>query len=91
MYQVTGEYPDYKAHSMKSGFHLNADQSFNHSTWGPPIHWKGYVGGHEVKFTQVRNHSFSISDIDWQDFPKELESAKTYIVEAIDKAMKVMD
>lgn len=91
MHQVEGEYPDYQKYPMKGRFYLDADQSFNPFTWKPPIHWEGYVGGQKVIFTQLGRSGYHVDHFDWQDFPEELESAKPYIVEAIDKAMKKMD
>lgn len=91
MHQVTGEYVDYKIHPRKGQFYLNADQGFNPFTWKPPINWEGTVGGHNVKFTQIEASSFNNESFDWGEFPTELEYVKPYIVEAIDKAMKVMD
>lgn len=91
MHQVKGEYPDYSRPSNKSYFFLNADQSFNPFTWRPPIHWGGQVGGVAVTFTQISNSGSDRIDYDWSQFPKEVENAIPYIVEAIDDAMRVMD
>lgn len=91
MYQVTGEFPDYQSHRQKSNFYLNADQAFNPYTWCAPIHWEGIVRGNKVRFTQIANDAFSIDSFDWSGFPDKLEGAKSYIVEAIDNAMRAMD
>jgi hypothetical protein len=91
MYQVKGEYPDYKKSSLKSNFHLNADQVFNPTTWKPPIYWEGLIGGEKVKFIQIDSSGHSKECFDWKDFPKKLTVAIPYIVEAIDNAMRIMD
>lgn len=91
MHQVTGHYPDYNSHTLKSNFYLNADQAFNPYTWAPPIHWTGIVGGKKVQFTQISDYAVDFNSFDWHDFPLELESVKSYIVEAIDEAMRTMD
>lgn len=91
MHQVTGEYPDYIAYREKGSFYLNADQGFNPFTWKPPIHWAGMVGNKMVKFIQIDASGYHRSCFDWTDFPDELQSAIPYIVDAIDKAMRVMD
>lgn len=91
MHQVNGEYPDYQRYPVKGMFHLNADQGFNPFTWKAPINWVGFVGSKEVKFTQIEDGSFNEQSFDWGNFPEELNYVKPYIVEAIDKAMRVMD
>lgn len=91
MDSVTGKYPDDYHHSRKRSFSLKADQSFNPYTWKPPIHWEGFVGGEYVKFTQIDSSGTSIDYFDWQDFPSELDYVKSFIVKAIDDAMRVMD
>ena len=91
MYQVTGKYPDLFHPLKKRSFHLNPDQPFVHFTWKAPIHWEGIVGGHKVRFTQVDSGVYGIESFEWNDFPKELDEAKHYIVEAIDEAMRIMD
>ncbi len=91
MYQVQGEYPDYQSQSLKSKFYLNSDQAFNPYTWKAPIQWEGIVGGNKIKFTQIANDAFSKDSFDWSEFPEKLEDAKSYIVEAIDEAMRTMD
>jgi len=91
MHQVTGDYPDYGKHRDKSSFYLNADKGFIFFEWSPPIHWEGMVGGIQVKFTQISHSGSHRIDYDWAGFPAEVSSAIPYIVEAIDKAMKVMD
>lgn len=91
MYQVTGEYTDYKKFNRKSYFYLNADKRFNPYTWRAPINWEGIVGGINVKFTQIDNSAYSENCFNWTEFPDELSIAKSDIVEAIDKAMRIMD
>lgn len=91
MHQVTGEYPDYHKASLKGRFYLNADKAFNPYTWSPPIQWKGIVGAQNVSFTQISDSGSNKSDYDWKGFPNDLEVVIPYIVEAIDKAMEVMD
>lgn len=91
MCQVQGEYPDYNNHLSRSRFCLNADQAFNSFTWRAPIRWSGTVGGERVNFIQIDNDASSINYFDWSEFPEILEGAKSYIVEAIDGAMRVMD
>ena len=91
MHQVKGQYPDYKTNSLKSNFYLNADQAFNPYTWAPPVHWTGSVGGKDVKFTQLNDYAVDNDSFDWGDFPAELDGARPYIIEAIDKAMRTMD
>ncbi len=48
-------------------------------------------GGQQVKFTQIHSSGSSKHDFDWSDFPEDLVIAIPYIVDAINKAMKVMD
>ncbi len=91
MHQVTGKYPDSDHPLGKSSFYLDADQSFNPYSWQPPINWTGSVGDRQVKFTQIESHGSDRSCYDWSGFPRELDSVISYIVEAIDKAMRVMD
>ncbi|WP_113663194.1 hypothetical protein [Pedobacter nanyangensis] len=91
MHQVTGEYPDYHKHSNTSSFYLNADQAFNPFTWQPPIHWTGVVGNKKVQFKQISSSGANVIDYDWNGFPDELSVAIPYIVDAINKAMRVMD
>jgi hypothetical protein len=91
MYQVKGEYPDYQSKSLKNNFYLNADQAFNPYTWHAPIHWEGIVGGNKVKFIQIASNAFCKDSFDWSGFPDKLEETKSYIVEAIDNAMRTMD
>ena len=91
MHQVQGEYPDYSHPRLKNGFHLNADKPFNPYNWQPPIHWTGYVGSEKVAFTQITPDSFNRESFDWQNFPEKLDFVKSYIVEAIDEAMRIMD
>jgi hypothetical protein len=52
---------------------------------------EGYVGGRKVMFIQIENGIYGLESFDWLDFPQELEYVKTYIADAIDKAMKIMD
>lgn len=91
MPQVTGTYPDYQKRTLKSYFSLEGDKQFNPYTWSPPIVWEGTVGAHKVQFIQISSSGSNKPDYDWSDFPNELEVAITYIIEAIDKAMRVMD
>ncbi len=91
MWMVEGEFPDYTAYNNSGWFRLNVDQAFNHQTWEPPIHWEGLVNSVKVKFIQTSHMASSIYDFDFEGFPKEVEDAKSYIVEAIDDAMRVMD
>ena len=91
MYQVEGQYLDYSKMTRKSYFFLNADQAFNFNTWSAPVQWKGRVGGQQVSFKQISDSGSSRSCYDWTTFPVELEDAIPHIVEAIDKAMRVMD
>jgi hypothetical protein len=91
MHQVTGEYPDSHNSKLKNRFYLDADQTFNYSTWSPPIKWKGVVHGVEVEFTQIDRFGDEKDCYDWTDFPENLSSAIPYIVNAIDDAMRVMD
>lgn len=91
MYDVRGEFPHYQSYNNKGSFALNADKSMNPFTWGPPIHWKGYVNNTDVSFVQISADAFDKHDFDFTGFPEQLSSAIPYIIEAIDKAMKVMD
>lgn len=91
MHQVTGQYEDFSKMNRKAYFYLNADKEFNPYTWRPPIHWLGRVGGVEISFTQTSNSSSHRDDYDWSDFPQEVQDAIPYIIEAIDRAMRVMD
>lgn len=91
MHQVTGEFPDYGRYDNKSNFYLNADQAFIYFTWSPPIMWEGFIANKPVNFVQIHSKGSSKSDFDWTGFPEEFHNAIPYIVEAIDKAMKVMD
>lgn len=88
---VQGKYPDYASYDNFGRFYLNADKGFNPFKWAPPINWTGRCGGMEVKFTQITSGGYDRDCYDWTGFPNELHSAIPYIVEAIDKAMKVMD
>lgn len=87
MHQVQGKYKDWKSHY----FYLNADQGFNYTTWKAPIIWKGTVDSIEVEFVQTSDSASDLSCFDWTGFPAELEAAKTYLVKAIDDAMRIMD
>jgi hypothetical protein len=91
MHQVTGSFIDYGKPSLKSNFYLDADKDFNPYTWAAPIKWSGIVGGVEVSFKQISPSAYDKSCFDWTDFPDEVSGAIYDIVEAIDKAMKVMD
>ena len=91
MYQVKGEYTNYQKYNNKGWFHLDSDQALNPYTWKAPIHWSGLVDGIEVKFTQIDSSALSVNSFDWTDFPKQLDSVKSDIADAIDKAMRVMD
>ncbi len=87
MHQVEGEYQS----GNTRYFYLNADQSFNYTTWKAPIVWKGFVDNQEVKFTQIDAGACNISCFDWTGFPPNLNSAKKHIAKAIDEAMRIMD
>jgi len=88
---VEGKYPDINSRSLEATFHLDADKAFNHQLWAPPIHWRGTVGGVKVRFTQISDRSSGTDDFDFDEFPLELETAKSHIIQAINMAMKVMD
>lgn len=88
---VNTEYPDYSKMDNKSNILLNADHGFNPYTWKAPIHWKGWIGGVEVEFTQINASGSNKEDYDFSSLPKECSGAISYIVEAIDNAMKTMD
>ena len=86
MPQVKGDYPDHNERTWKNYFFLDADQAFISEEWNAPIQWAGTVGGIKVKFTQIESHALNNDSYNWHEFPKELESAKSYIVKAIVKA-----
>jgi len=88
MYIVRGSFPDYSKPDNKGSFALNPDKSMNYQTWAPPII---YVNGTEVKFKQISNSAIDETDFDLSAFPQQYKSSISYIIEAIDKAMKVMD
>lgn len=91
MYDVKGEFPHYQSYNNKGSFALKADKTMNPFTWAPPIKWKGFVNGTEVSFIQVDAGAISKDDFDFTGFPEQLNSAISYIIEAIDDAMRVMD
>jgi hypothetical protein len=88
MNQVKGSY---KKNLSKEHFFLNADKDFNYTTWHHPIKWKGTVGGKQVIFTQIKDAGSNEDCYDWKDYPDELSEVKSYIVKAIDDAMRKMD
>lgn len=88
---VHGHFPDYSRHNNQGSFSLEADKGFNPYTWQPPINWIGLVNGVEVHFVQTSASGSSIHDYDFTDFPPQFDDAKSYIIEAIDNAMRVMD
>lgn len=91
MARVEGTFPDVFGYQNKSNFVVESDQAMNPFTWMPPIHWTGYVKGTKVSFIQVESSGYSREDYNFEGFPVELQSAIPYIIEAIDRAMKVMD
>ncbi len=91
IYKVKGEYPNSHDCFGKTNFYLNPDRSINPFTWQTPIHWEGYVGENKVKFTQIDNLASCVDSFDWTEFPQNFETAKPYIVKAIDNALQAMD
>jgi hypothetical protein len=91
MKAVEGYFPDYSNDNRKGSFKIYCDKTMFPGHWIPPISWTGYVNNTAVKFTQISQHSYNQNDFDFTDFPAELEGAKSSIIDAIDKAMKVMD
>lgn len=91
MSKVQGHFPDYTKHNNQGSFSVESDKAFNPYTWQPPINWSGFVNGTKVSFVQISASGSHISNYDFSGFPPELDAAKGYIIEAIDKAMRVMD
>lgn len=88
---VMGDYPDYTAMDNKGSFYLSPNRTMHPDHWMAPITWTGNVGGIDVEFTQIQTKSSSIDDFDFSSCPPAFEKAKTYIVQAIDKKLRIMD
>jgi hypothetical protein len=91
MATVTGKYPDQSKYDKEGRFKIAPDKSFIHSTWAPPIQWTGWVNNEQISFIQISRSADGRDDFDFSGFPESCERAIDYIIEAIDKAMKVMD
>lgn len=91
MARVTGTFPDYSRHNNRGSFVLESDKEFNPFTWAPPINWTGYINDVKVSFVQVNASGSMEMDYDFSNCSSIIESAKSYIIEAIDDAMRVMD
>ena len=91
MYLVEGSFPDYSSFNKKGTFNLNCDKAMAPGHWSTPIKWSGYINNTAVSFIQIKSSGKFLNCYDWTGFPENYDSAKSYIVEAIDKKMKVMD
>lgn len=91
MHKLEVKYPNINSRKFESSFYLTSSKEFNLFEWQPPINWEGKIGSKRIKFTQISHEGFNCDCFDWQDFPKEMDYLKPYIVESINKTMKVMD
>jgi len=91
MARVRGEFPDNSRHKGKGYFDLTCNKTMYPDHWIPPIEWTGIVNGKNVVFIQVSDDALFLDDFDFTGFPEELDIAKSYIIEEIDRLMSSMD